>query len=178
MEASMKTYNNNPLLWSIAAIIIGVVFIVWPGNILTWLVWIIGVVSVVSGLTQIIRYFINRSRIESRWKGFPFISLLAVIFGIVLLSQPDVWIRLSMIVLSIPMILLAVDQIISLINTKKIGSQVSWTYYIFPILLLVAGVVVLLSPFTSAVWLVIFVGVWMIAYGVVEMVNFFMLKSK
>ena len=174
-NAVVKTYN--PVWWPFAAIVIGLLMVIWPDNIINWAVWIIGIVSLVTGLVQIISYFVQRAK-SDRWRGFPLIGLLAVIWGVMLLAQTDVWVKLFMVVLSLPMILLAIDQMISLGRTRRAGVPVKWTYYIFPVLLLIAGAVVLFNPFSTAVWLVIFAGVWIILYGVVEMFNYFLIKFK
>ena len=172
----IKPYN--PIWWSIGAIVVGLLMVIWPDNILNWAVWIIGIVSLVAGVVQLISYFVQRARSANRWRGFPLLAVLAVIWGIMLLAQPEVWVRLLMVVLALPMILLAIDQMISLGRIRKAGLPIKWTYYIFPILLLVSGGVVLFNPFTTAVWLVIFVGAWIIAYGVIEMFTYFSIKFK
>jgi len=171
-----KTYN--PLWWSVAAVLVGLLLVIWPESILRWAVIFIGIISLLGGLMQVITYFVRRSRGQNSWGGFPLIGLLAVIWGVMLLAQQEVWVGLFMVVLSLPMILLAIDQMISLGRSKRLGTPVRWTYYIFPVLFLLAGVIVLFNPFTSATVLLIFVGAWIIAYGIIDMFNYFISKSR
>lgn len=162
-------------LWeAIAAIVIGLLFVIWPGNVLRWAVLFIGVISLVAGIIQFIVYFTGRKK--SQPVEFPLVGLLILIWGILLLAQPEVWVNLFMVVMSIPMILLAIGQLLALSRKKKSGYAVPAGYYVFPVLFLLAGVIVMFNPFASALWLVLFVGICVIAYGVADMVNYFSLR--
>lgn len=162
-------------LWeAVAAIVIGLLFVIWPGSVLRWAVLFIGVISLVTGIIQFIVYFTNRKKSEQA--EFQLVGLLLLIWGILLLAQPEVWVNLFMVVMSIPMILLAIGQIMALSRKKKAGYAVQAGYYVFPVLFLLAGIIVMFNPFASALWLVFFVGICVIAYGVADMVNYFSIR--
>ena len=122
--------------------------------------------------------FLARTRgVENRWRYLPLTSPLAVLWGILLLAKPDVWIELFMIVLGVVMLLMAVMQLVSLGQMRKAGIPVTGGYFVFPVLLLLAGIVVFFNPFATTVWLTVFFGAWVLAYGVVEMFDYFSLHK-
>lgn len=175
----MKT-KSRPCgqLWeAVVAIVIGILFIIWPDDVIQWAVLFIGILSLSAGIIQIIVYFVNRKREVSARSGLLIIGLLTLIWGALLLLQPQVWANLLLVVMSIPMILLAISQLVLLVRKRRAGFIVPWGYFVFPILFFLSGVTVMFNPFASALWLVFFVGIWIIAYGVMEMVNYFSIRN-
>lgn len=164
-------------LWSaIITLVVGLMFVIFPESVVRWIVIIIGIVSLLGGAAQIVTYFAYRNSYPRN--NFPIFGALILIWGILLLVQPALWVNLFMIVMSVPIILLAVGQLVALNRSRKIGFEIGFGSYIFPVLSLLAGIVVILNPFSTAMWLVLFVGVWCILYGVVGMFNFFRFASR
>lgn len=163
-------------LWSaVITLVVGLLFVIFPDSVVKWIVKIIGIVSLVGGAAQIISYFTYMRKYPH--SSFPIFGILISIWGILLLVQPEVWVNLFMIVMSVPMILLAIGQLMALYRQRQMGFEFGFGNYILPILLLLAGVLVIFNPFSTAMWLVLFVGVWCIIYGIVGMLNFFRFSS-
>lgn len=173
-----KKLTSCGSLWpAVAAIVIGLLFVIWPGNVIQWAVLFIGIISLLAGIIQVIVYFTNRNREGKQQSGLLWMGILTLVWGALLLLQPAVWVNLFMVVMSVPMILLAISQLVLLVRKRRSGFIVPWVYYIFPVLLLLAGITVMFNPFVTAVWLVFFVGIWVLAYGVVEMISSFSLRK-
>ncbi len=171
-----KKMKMGSQLWNaILAILIGILFVIWPASIIGWAVLFVGILSFLTGLTQLIVYISTRKKQPGN--TFPFFGLLLLLWSISLLLQPGIWVNLFMVVMSIPMILLAIAQIVLLNRRRKVGFTVRWGHYIFPVLFLISGIIVMFNPFASAVWLVFYVGIWVIAYGIAEMINSFSIRS-
>ncbi|HJE88536.1 HdeD family acid-resistance protein [Rikenella microfusus] len=177
MEKYIKTYTGNSLLWGVLTALVGLVFIIWPDSVLRWAVYLVGILSLVAGIVQFLGFLARTRGVENRWRYLPLTSPLAVLWGILLLAKPDVWIELFMIVLGVVMLLMAVMQLVSLGQMRKAGIPVTGGYFVFPVLLLLAGIVVFFNPFATTVWLTVFFGAWVLAYGVVEMFDYFSLHK-
>lgn len=163
-------------LWSaIIALVVGVLFVIFPESVVRLMVKIVGIVSLVAGVSQIISYLAYRKSYPQTI--FPIFGILIAVWGILLLVQPEVWVNLFMIVMSVPIILLAIWQLVVLNGQRQMGFRLGWGSYVFPVLSIAAGIVVVFNPFSSAMWLVLFVGVWSILYGIVGMVDFFRFSS-
>lgn len=174
MEKYMKSYNS--LLWGVAAVIVGLVLMIWPHNIIQWSVRLFGIVLVLVGAVQFLGFLARTRGLEDRWQYFPPSSVIAILGGAILLITPDFWAGVFAILCGVLLIFLGLVQIVSLIRVRKTGVKVSWGYYIFPLLLIMAGFVVVVQPLFMANWFVIFVGAWILAYGIMEIFAYFSLS--
>lgn len=174
MEKYLQT--GNSLFMGVISVVIGLILVIWPDHILGWLVTFVGVVSLVIGVTQFVGFLFQTKGVKNRWTRLPLLSVVMVIWGILLLVHPSVWVNLFMILMSIPMLFLAINQMVALVRARKAGLDVLWGYFVFPVLLFLSGLVVLWNPFSTAEWLVIFAGAWIIAHGVMEIFDYFSLR--
>lgn len=175
MEKYVKT--SNPVLWGTIAVLIGLIFVIWPDSVVRWAVYLIGIISLVAGVVQFLGFLAQTKAMENRWRYFPLTSALAVLWGILLLARPGFWVEFFMILFGVAMLFIAVGQLISLARIRKSGTPVTVGYFVFPALMLLAAIVVFFNPFATTVWLVVFVGAWIIAYGITEMFSYFSLRS-
>lgn len=175
MDKYMKTYNG--LLWGVAAVIIGIVLVVWPRDILQWAVRLIGIVSIVIGAVQFFGFLVRTKGIENRWKYLPPAAPIAVIWGILLLLSPELWTSLFMILFGVLLIFLGLNQLVTMFKIKKSGVKVAGLYFFFPILLMIAGFVAFVQPIYTATWFMAFVGAWILAYGIMEIFGYYSLRG-
>ncbi|MCC8062819.1 MAG: DUF308 domain-containing protein [Rikenellaceae bacterium] len=175
MDKYMKTYNG--LLWGVAAVIIGIVLVVWPRDILQWAVRLIGIVSIVIGAVQFFGFLVRTKGIENRWRYLPPAAPIAVIWGILLLLSPELWTSLFMILFGVLLIFLGLNQLVTMFKIKKSGVKVAGLYFFFPILLMIAGFVAFVQPIYTATWFMAFVGAWILAYGIMEIFGYYSLRG-
>lgn len=82
-----------------------------------------------------------------------------------------------MILFGILLIFLGLTQLISMVKVRKNGISVNWLYFVFPVLLMISGFVAFARPIYTATWFMIFIGGWILAYGIVEVFSYFSLKG-
>ena len=82
-----------------------------------------------------------------------------------------------MYVLGVVLVFAGISQIINLMNFRT-WAQVSMGYFVFPVLILVAGMVVLLNPFAVASIPFIILGVSCMVYGITDIINNLRFKKK
>ena len=169
--------SNNSLFSGIVAIVIGIILVIWPHNILQWALRLIGIVSIVIGVVQFLGFLVRTRSAENRWKYLPLSAPIAAVWGILLLLSPDLWTSLFMILFGILLIFLGLTQLISMVKVRKGGIAVNWLYFVFPILLIIAGFVTFAQPIYTATWFMIFIGGWILAYGIVEVFSYFSLRG-
>lgn len=169
--------SNNSLFSGIVAIVIGIILVIWPHNILQWALRLIGIVSIVIGVVQFLGFLVRTRGVENRWKYLPLSAPIAAVWGILLLLSPDLWTSLFMIMFGILLIFLGLTQLISMVKVRKGGIAVNWLYFVFPILLIIAGFVTFAQPIYTATWFMIFIGGWILAYGIVEVFSYFSLRG-
>ncbi|MGL5787774.1 MAG: DUF308 domain-containing protein [Bacteroidales bacterium] len=159
--------NNNLsqslVLRGIISILIGVVFIAWPGLVVSYLVLILGILLVLSSALPMIYAAVKSYSIP--WSNAP-----ALILGILLLAFPAFFVSVIMYVLGIILILAGLNQVLTYSAIKKNGFSVPGYYYIFPVIMLLSGVIILFNPFSTAATLFIYFGIIILFYGITEVI--------
>lgn len=174
MEHQFRSYTS--LLWGVVALVVGLVIILWPQNVLPGLVKLIGIIAIVVGLIQFIAFLARTRDVENRWKYLPPSSYIAVIWGVLLTISPQTWANFFMILFGILLIALGIFQFRCLLKLRKLGTRVSWLYFLFSFLLFGAGIATFMEPVSSAWWVMTFIGSWILAYGIIEIFQFFSLR--
>lgn len=99
---------------------------------------------------------------------FPFMGLGSLLFGLWLLIMPGFFVRILMYVLGAMLVLAGLNMLAGLVNARRL-MPVAWGFYVVPVLILAAGIVVLFNPFQTAELPFIVLGVTSIVYGVFDM---------
>ena len=82
-----------------------------------------------------------------------------------------------MYVLGVVLVFAAISQIARLLNVRSFA-MVPFGYYVVPVLILLAGLVVLANPFAAATIPFIILGVSSTAYGITELINLYKFRKK
>ncbi len=167
---------KNTIVRSIVAIIIGVVLIKWPRLAPNMIIIIIGILFIIPGAITLINYWIHRSKEGNKLPSYIMIeSIGSILLGACMALIPEFFTAFFMYCLGFLLILGSLIQIISLINMRHITS-ISLYYYMAPILILIAGIIIILNPFETQDAILIMFGVCSIIYGLTEVINYYKLK--
>ena len=169
----MKALNYS-VVRGICAVLMGVLLVTWPEAAIVYFVIAIGAMFFMPGLFSLVRYFM-----KSRQGGvmFPIIGLGSLLFGLWLMVSPAFFVGILMYVLGAVLVFAGISQIMQLVNARG-WTQVAPGYYIMPVLILLAGLVVLLNPFAAAAIPFIILGVSSIFYGITDIINLFRFRKK
>lgn len=163
-----STNYKGAVYKAILAIVLGAVLLVWPGTALKYIVMLIGTVFLVTGLIAFI--VSNRDRQDRRKSLVPFSGIGSMVLGVLLLCLPSTFAAIFMFVLGFFLVFAAVGQFFSLVSSRRFG-HISPVAYLFPLLILVAGIVVLFNPFESAESVFILFGITSVFYGITDLSN-------
>jgi uncharacterized membrane protein HdeD (DUF308 family) len=173
-----------PHLWKstltsgILSLILGGLILAWPGRTVLVAAVVFGVYLLITGIAQVI--FAFSLHVSAGSRILLFISgaaslILAVLafrhFG----TDPLIAILLLAIWIGVGFIFRGVATTISAISDPNLPGR-AWSIFIGVISLL-AGIVVLASPFASIVTLAIVVGIWFVVIGVFEIVSSFGIRK-
>lgn len=164
----MKMMNYS-VMRCVSAIAIGVLLMVWPEAAIVYLVMAIGVMFFLPSLFSLAGYFL-----KGRQMGmyFPVISLGSLLFGLWLMVMPTFFVGILMYVLGVVLVFAGISQIVSLLGVRS-RADVHFGFYVMPVLILLAGLVVLANPFAAASIPFIILGVSSTAYGISELINIY-----
>ena len=162
----MKTMSYS-VIKGICAVIMGILLVTWPETAILYLVIAIGAMFLVPGAVAVLNYIF-----KGREQGamFPIVSVGSLLFGHWLMISPAFFVGILMYVLGAVLVFAGISQVMQLVNARG-WTQVSFGYYVMPVLILIAGLVVLLNPFAAATVPFIILGVSSIVYGITDIVN-------
>jgi len=176
IQIPMKKTINYFILRAIFAALLGVLLILSPQNAIFFVVITIGILFMIPGALSLITYFTSE---KAKRPEMPFLlaGIGSLLFGIVLVSVPNFFVSVLMYILGIILIIGAIEQIVVLIRARKTAT-VPFAFYLIPLLILAAGVLVLFNPFKTAETLFILIGVTCLIYGIMEFIYWLKFKSK
>lgn len=166
---NMKTVSASSTR-GLFAILLGLIIVMWPSVAVRYIVVIIGVLALTMGAATMISYLVNPNVVqEERAKLFPYTAILVFIFGLLLVLFPSTFVTIIMLLLGFIIVWVAVSQLIGLLMAQK-KRKFPWVFYVFPVLILISGIVVFLNPFSTATAVFLLFGGTMIFYGLSALV--------
>ncbi|BCO36091.1 hypothetical protein BMW24_010425 [Mycobacterium heckeshornense] len=169
---------KSTLVSGILALVLGILVLAWPGITILVAAIIFGAHLLVTGITQVI--FAFSLHVSAGGRVLLFISgaaslVLAVLafrhFG----SDPLIAILLLAIWVGVGFIFRGVATSISAISDPTLPGR-GWSIFLGVVSLL-AGIVMIASPFESLAILTLIVGIWLVVIGVFEIASSFGIRS-
>ena len=165
---------KSTLLSGVLALILGVLVLVWPGKTILVAAILFGAYLLVTGIAQVI--FAFSLHVSAGGRVLLFISGAAsLILAVLCFRSLQDSILLLAIWIGVGFIFRGVATAVSAISDSTLPGR-GWEIFIGVISLL-AGIVMLASPFTSLATLALVVGIWLIVIGVFEIVASFGIRK-
>lgn len=169
-----STNYKNSVFRAILAIILGLVLVIWPGTALKYIIMLIGVVFLGTGLIAFGISYKNRAERPGGLLSFSGIG--SIVLGLLLVCIPSSFAEIFMFILGFILVIAAIGQFVTLAAARQFG-YVAPVSYLFPVLILLAGIIVLFDPFKSAEGIFILFGVTSVFYGVTDLINQYSIKK-
>ena len=169
-------------------ILSGILIVKFREDMVTWLTVGLGAIFFISGIISCISYYIQRKHVlKMRAEGitlfdsegkpvgqsmptFPIVGVGSLILGVILASMPETFLNWLTYIFAAIILLVSVYQIADLIVANRYG-RVGWTYWVMPIIMLLAAVVALVNPDSISSSPLFFLGWAMMISGAVMIVN-------
>ena len=158
---------NYAIIRCICALVVGILLILFPHEISIYLIILIGALFFIPGAFTVISYYMNGRKKDL---SFPLSGIGSALFGLWLMVMPEFFANILMYVLGAVLVLAGIHQISRLVAIKNVA-KVSGVYYFFPILILLAGVLVLVNPFVARTVPIIILGISAIIYAITDIVR-------
>ena len=169
---------KSTLISGFLSLVVGGLILAWPGRTILLAAILFGVYLLITGIAQVIFAFSLHVSAGSRILLFisGAASLILAVLAFRHFGKDDLTaILLLAIWIGIGFIFRGVATTISAISDPGLPGR-AWSIFVGVISLL-AGIVVLASPFASIVTLAIVVGVWFVVIGVFEIVSSFRIRK-
>ncbi|MCH9710691.1 MAG: HdeD family acid-resistance protein [Actinomycetia bacterium] len=170
----MKHLWKSTLASGVLAVILGAMVLAWPGPTIFIAAIFFGAYLLVTGIAQVI--FAFSLHVSAGGRVLLFLSGAAsLILAVLCFRSLENSILLLAIWIGIGFIFRGVATAVSAISDPTLPGR-GWGIFI-GVISLIAGVIVLASPFDSLATLTLVVGIWLIVLGVFEVVSAFGIRS-
>ncbi len=175
MKEMLKKMFTLSIFSSIILIVIGLLLFLKPEGALKTLAYVIGGLIIVFGIFGVIRFS------KSEKKGFNFdlvYAILSFIAGLIIIINYETLMSIIPIVLGIWIVINSAIKIQYSFIIKD-GSSNKWkATLVMSLITLICGIILLFNPFEIVKTVTRVVGLFIIVYAVIDLVESFMLKTK
>ncbi|MEU8543620.1 HdeD family acid-resistance protein [Streptomyces sp. NPDC048717] len=163
------------LFAGLAALVLGVLVLVWPGHSLVVAGVLFGLYLLVSGVLHLIAAFGTHGRTSLRVMAF-ISGALSILLGLFCFKGTLQSILLLALWIGIGWLFHGITQTMAAVSDPRMPAR-GWQIFLGVISAL-AGVVLIVSPLESAAVLAVLAGAWLIAVGLIEIVTAFQVRSR
>lgn len=174
----MKKLFRNVLIRAICILALGIVLIAFSTQVTQWMVMASGALFIIPGCVSIVSYF--RRDPESRQVMlYPIVGAGSILFGLILLVFPELFIEAFMYLLSAVLVLGAATQYYTLWDLHRGHMRVRGWYYLVPTLELAAGLFIFISDHKAEIagLPVIIIGGGFVTYALLEFLTLYLVKN-
>ena len=168
METSL--FKNWWLLTinGIAAIIFGLIAIFFPDVTLLVLIVYFGILAMFLGAFLVVAALSNRKKTDM-WSLWLVEGVVNLVIGLMLLTYPEVSVKIFLVLLAIWAILLGAIQIISVVGLWSMIRR-RWLLLLNGVLGIVFGILIISYPFEGAKVITVFIGAYTLILGIFSVV--------
>jgi uncharacterized membrane protein HdeD (DUF308 family) len=174
MQQVIGNYRTLFLVRGIAAILFGVLTLVWPKLSLAVLVLMFGIFAVISGISAVVAAL--RSRGEQGWGLLLFEGILAVLAGVVALVWPGITALAFLFLIAAWAILTGILELVAPLSFPMSFGR-GLLFVLSGIVSIVFGVLIAAQPAAGLLAVAWLIGVYAIVFGIMHVVVYFESRS-
>ena len=170
MKVEIKKVIWPSLISSIFLLLLGILLFFKSSATLVGISYLVGGVLIALGVIAIINFLRNSTKDIFVELNIVY-GIVSIVAGIFLVTVPEFIGSIIPIIVGIAVIISSSFKIQQALVLKNLGSKYFAPSIIMAIICLVCGVVILFNPFTSAVVVTKMIGLFMIIYAVLDIIN-------
>ena len=174
MQQLIGNFRTMFLFRGLAAIVFGVLTLVWPGLSLTVLVYLFGVFAVIGGITAVVAAL--RSTGMPGWGFLLFEGILGVLAGTVALIWPGITALAFLFLLAAWAIIIGILEFIAPLAFPMSGGRAALSV-LTGVLSVVFGVLIAARPVSGLLTVAWLIGVYAIVVGIIYVAVYFESRS-
>ena len=152
----------------VAAIIFGVLALIWPGQTLQALVLVFGAFALVDGIFAVIVGIASRRYFE-RWWAVLLEGVAGVVIGLVTFFWPNITGLALLYLIAAWALITGIFEIVAAIQLRRVITG-EWMMILGGLLSIIFGVLLFVFPSAGAISLVWVIGIYAIVFGILEIV--------
>ncbi len=174
MQQVISNYRTMFLFRGIAAVLFGIIALVWPKMTLSALVFVFGLFAVISGITAMVAALRN-----TEFPGWGWLlgeGILGILAGVVALAWPGITALAFLYLLAAWAILTGIFEVIAPLAYPMSGGRAVLSA-LAGVLSIVFGVLIAAQPSSGLLAVVWLIGVYAIVFGIMYIVMYFESRS-
>ena len=174
MQQLIGNFRTMVLFRGIAAVLFGIITLVWPNMTLSVLVLLFGVFAVINGITAVAAAL--RSTGEQGWGLLLFEGILGILAGVVALVWPGITALAFLYLLAAWAILTGIMEIIAPLSFPMSGGRAALTA-LAGLASILFGILIAAQPSSGLLAVVWLIGIYAIVFGVMYIAVYFESRS-
>jgi uncharacterized membrane protein HdeD (DUF308 family) len=174
MQQMVSNFRTMFLFRGIAAIVFGILTLVWPGLSLAVLVYLFGIFAVISGITAMVAALRNREM--QGWGTLLFEGILGVLAGAVALVWPGITALAFLFLIAAWAIITGILELVAPLSFPMSGGRAVLSV-LSGIVSIVFGVLIASRPASGLLTVVWLIGIYAIIIGIMHIVVYFEARS-
>ena len=173
-QTAVRDFRWSLLLRGIAAIVFGILAIIWPGETIIVLVYLFGVYAIIDGILNIGASL--RSRAMHGWWFMLIEGIVSVLAGIIAFVWPVLAAFVFLLVLAAWAIITGIVEIVGAFSHPEHFSH-DWWLAIAGVVSIILGVLLAFRPIAGLLAVIWFIGIYAIVFGILFMLRFFQTRT-
>jgi uncharacterized membrane protein HdeD (DUF308 family) len=173
-QTAVRDFRWSLLLRGIAAIVFGILAIIWPGETIIVLVYLFGVYAIIDGILNIGASL--RSRAMHGWWFMLIEGIVSVLAGIIAFVWPVLAAFVFLLVLAAWAIITGIVEIVEAFSHPEHFSH-DWWLAIAGVVSIILGVLLAFRPIAGLLAVIWFIGIYAIVFGILFMLRFFQTRT-
>ncbi|MBR3019174.1 MAG: DUF308 domain-containing protein [Clostridia bacterium] len=176
-----EIWNKIKKNWVISAIVtglIGLVMLLFPGNVLLSACYCIGGLSIAMGVIKVVRYFKKEHHYPYIFQSDLVLGLFTVGLGLFMVTSPSVFMTLVPQLFGMLLIGCGVGNILRSVDAKNAGFAQWGVLLGMAILSIIAGLVIMSNPFGTSEVLVLVTGGALVCESITDILTTLFINAK
>ena len=174
MQQLLSNFRNMFLFRGIAALVFGIVALVWPGLTVLALVVLFGVYAIISGITAVAAALQNRE--VHGWGVLLFEGILWLLVGVVALVWPGITALSFLYLLAVWAVITGILELIAPLSFPMSGGR-GVLMVLSGLVSIVFGIIIAVQPASGLLAVTWLIGIYAIIIGVMSVVAYFEARS-
>lgn len=173
----MKNFFKSSVFTSAVLFILGLLLVFESEVTITTISYIVGAVLMAAGVFALIRFFSQKEK-NSNTIGLDVLyGVVTIILGILIITNPHAIASILPIILGVAIIISSANKLQYAFNLKTNCNDMWKTTMVIAVISTVCGVVLLFNPFAGAVLIMRIVGIFIIAYAILDIISTVIIKK-
>lgn len=174
----LEKFTNNWWMFAIrgvAAVIFGILALIWPGQALQALVLVFGAYALVDGIFAVAAGIASRGYFD-RWWAVLLEGIVGIVVGLLTFFWPNVTALVLVYFIAIWAFITGVFEIVAAIQLRRVITG-EWMLILGGVISIIFGILLFVYPGAGAMSLVWMIGIYAIVFGISEFVFAFRLRG-